>query len=61
VIDCADWTPDLVAREVRRACENNGKHYFIPCLAAGGPGSTYPGVYDAVSEEIGRISKEFFQ
>ncbi|MFC1494700.1 uroporphyrinogen decarboxylase family protein [Thermodesulfobacteriota bacterium] len=61
VVDCADWTPELVAREVRRACENNGKHYFIPCLAAGGPGSTFPGVYEAVSDEIGKMSQEFFQ
>ena len=60
VIDKADWSPELVAREVRRACETNGKHYFIPCLAAGGPGSTYKGVYEAVSKEIDKMSKEMF-
>jgi hypothetical protein len=60
VVDCADWTPELVAREVRRACENNGKLYYIPCLAAGGPGSTFPGVYDAVSAEIDKMSQELF-
>ena len=60
VLDCAGWTPGLVAREVRRACENNGKLYFIPCLAAGGPGSTYPGVYDAVNAEIDKMSEELF-
>ena len=60
VIDKADWTPELVARDVRRACETNGKHYFIPCLAAGGPGSTYPGVYEAVSKAIEQMSKEMF-
>ncbi len=60
VVDCAGWTQELIEREVRRACENNGKLYFIPCLAAGGPGSTFPGVYDAVSAEIDRMSKELF-
>ncbi|NLA75535.1 MAG: uroporphyrinogen decarboxylase [Deltaproteobacteria bacterium] len=60
VIDRADWTPELVEREVRRACTNNGKLYFIPCLAAGGPGSTFPGVYDAVNTEIDKQSKEMF-
>jgi hypothetical protein len=60
VVDCADWTLELVAREVRRACENNGKLYYIPCLAAGGPGSTFPGVYDAVSAEIDKMSQELF-
>ena len=29
VIDKEDWTHELVAKEVRRACETNGKHYFI--------------------------------
>ncbi len=60
VIDKADWSPESIAKEVRRACETNEKHYFIPCLAAGGPGSTYPGVYEAVSKEIDKMSKEMF-
>jgi hypothetical protein len=33
---------------------------MIPCLAAGGPGSTFPGVYEAVSAEIDKMSKELF-
>ena len=60
VLDREDWTPELIRREVERACRNNSKHYYIPCLVAGGPGSTYPGVYDAVTEEIARMSKELF-
>jgi hypothetical protein len=60
IVDRADWTPQLVAREVRRACEKNGKLHFVPCLAAGGPGSTFPGEYDAVSTEIDKMSKEMF-
>jgi uroporphyrinogen-III decarboxylase len=58
VLDKADWTPELVRKEVERACRTNGKLYFIPCLTMGGPMSIFPGVYDAVSEEIDRMSKE---
>lgn len=60
VVDVRDWTPELVEREVRRACETNGKLYFIPCLTAGGPGSTYPGVYQCATEMIDKMSKEMF-
>lgn len=60
VVDKADWSKELTEKEARRACENNGKLYFIPCLVAGGPGSTFPGVYEAVSEAIDKMSKEVF-
>jgi hypothetical protein len=60
VLDKEDWTPALIKSEVERACRANGKHYFIPCLARGGPGSIFPGVYEAVSAEIDRMSKEMF-
>jgi hypothetical protein len=60
VVDREDWSREVIAREVRRACETNGKHYFIPNTAMGGPVSTYPGVYEAVSEEIDKMSKEMF-
>ncbi|MCL2632067.1 MAG: uroporphyrinogen decarboxylase [Coriobacteriia bacterium] len=59
-IDRADWTPELIDSEVRQAVADGGKHYFIPSLVAGGPGSTYPGVYDAVTEKINELSKEYF-
>ncbi len=60
VCDIREWTPELLEREVRRACETNGKYYFIPCLTMGGPASTYPGVYQCVSEKIDMMSKEMF-
>lgn len=60
VVDRGDWTKEVVAREVRRACETNGKLYFIPNATMGGPGSTYPGVYEAINEEIDKMSKEMF-
>jgi hypothetical protein len=60
VLDRVDWSREQVKEEVRRACTQNGKLYYIPCLVMGGPGSTYPGVYEAVSEEIDLMSKEMF-
>ena len=44
VLDKAGWTPELVRKEVERACRSNGKRYFIPNLTMGGPGHTFPGV-----------------
>ncbi len=60
VVDRVDWTREIIAREVKRACETNGKLYYIPNTTMGGPMSTYPGVYEAVSEEINKMSKKMF-
>ena len=60
MLDKPDITREEIAAEVRRACEQNGKLYFIPNLARGLAGSTYPGVYEAISEEIDKMSKEMF-
>jgi uroporphyrinogen-III decarboxylase len=59
-LDREDWTRDLIREEVEKVCRENGKHYFIPCLTAGGEGSNFPGVYEAVSEEIDRMSQKMF-
>ena len=59
-IDVPGWTPELVAAEVEKVCRECGTKYFIPCLTAGGPGSTFPGVYQCVSENIDRMSKILF-
>jgi len=63
VLDKPDWEADrdLVRKEVERACRNNGKHFYIPCLTQGGPGSIFPGVYEEVNKEIDRMSKEMFK
>ena len=60
VVDRVDVTDETIRREVERACRNNGKHYFIPCATRGGPGSTYPGVYEKISAEIDRMSTVMF-
>jgi uroporphyrinogen-III decarboxylase len=60
ILDKANWTQELVHKEVERACRACGKLYYIPCLVMGGPGSTYAGVYEAVSAEIDNMSKQMF-
>jgi len=60
VVDVPFWTDALVTEYVEKTCRECGTRYFIPCLTAGGPGSSCPGVYDAVSREIDRMSKIMF-
>ncbi len=60
VIDVHDWTSERVDDFVRKTCEACGTRYFIPCMTAGGPGSTYPGVYDETTKSIDRMSREMF-
>ena len=59
-VDRPDWTPELVEKEVRRVCEENGTKFFIPCITQGLGISTFPGVYETASEVIDKISKEKF-
>ncbi|MBQ8025983.1 MAG: uroporphyrinogen decarboxylase [Oscillospiraceae bacterium] len=59
-VDFPQWTEEIVAEQVRKACESCGKLYFIPNASQGLPMSTYPGVYDALSREIDNMSKEMF-
>ncbi|NLP37514.1 MAG: uroporphyrinogen decarboxylase [Firmicutes bacterium] len=60
LIDREDWSQESIRDLVRKTVEECGKHYFIPCITQGGPGSVYPGVYEAISEEIDKLSKEIF-
>lgn len=55
------WTVEDVKAEVQRVCTQCGKHYYIPCICQGAPGSVYPGVYEAISAEIDRINREYFK
>ena len=59
-VDHPGWTRDEVKREVRRACQEYGKLYFIPGASQGLDMSTFEGVYEAMTEEIDNCSKEMF-
>ena len=60
IVDRVDWTPELIDREVRKAIKDGGKLYYIPDTTMGDPSSSYPGVYEAVTEKIKEVSKEDF-
>jgi hypothetical protein len=60
IVDVPHWTPELIADYVEKTCRECGTLYYIPCCTAGGPGTSYPGVYEKVSEEIARMSKILF-
>jgi hypothetical protein len=59
-VDVVDWTSEIVAEHVERACRRCGKRYFVPCLTQGGNYSSFPGVYDEVSEAIDQMSTRMF-
>ena len=60
-VDHPGWTEEEVRREVRCACDECGKLYFIPNASQGLPMSTFPGVYEALTREIDAYSKEVFK
>ena len=57
-VDFEGWTDENCDAVVRRVCEACGNKYFIPCIAQGGPGSVYPGVYDSLVKSIDNLNKE---
>ena len=59
-VDYEVWSRNVIAREVKRACDENGKYYFIPNASIGLPTSTYEGVYDVITQEIDKYSREVF-
>ena len=59
-VDYEGWTKEVVQAEVDRACAECGTLYFIPNASQGLPMSTFPGVYEALSEAIDNCSKRYF-
>ncbi len=59
-IDFEGWTEEVVKAQVKRACDECGKLYFIPGASQGLAMSTFPGVYEATSKYIDEYSKEVF-
>ena len=58
--DKEDWSKEKIQKGLEDLFETAGTKYLIPCLTMGGPGSTYPGVYETVTEEIDAFSKVYF-
>ncbi len=59
-VDYEGWTKEVVQAEVDRACTECGTLYFIPNASQGLAMSTFPGVYDALSEAIENENKKYF-
>lgn len=59
--DKPDWSREEIHQGLKELFETAGTRYLIPCLTMGGPESTYPGVYDTVTEEIDQFSKVYFK
>lgn len=58
--DRPDWSEEKIHNGLQELFETAGTKYLIPCLTMGGPGSTYPGVYETVTKEIDKFSKIYF-
>ena len=59
IVDVPNWTREIVREEVERACRENGKLYYIPCMTAGGGIGAYS-VGPTVDEEIDRMTQLMF-
>ena len=60
-LDFADWDRLAVHEEVARACREYAPGGgFIPCITYGLAESIYPGLYEAISEEIDSQNKLYF-
>ncbi len=60
LIDHEGWSREEIRQVLEKTVEECGMKYFIPCIAQGGPGSVFPGVYKMLGEEIDRYNSEHF-
>lgn len=58
--DGPDWTKEGIHDKVYAVLDASSPSGFIPCIAQGGPGSVYDGVYDAIIEAIDDYNVEHF-
>ncbi|HBN56390.1 MAG TPA: uroporphyrinogen decarboxylase, partial [Lachnospiraceae bacterium] len=58
--DKADWSKEAIHNGLKELFETAGTKNLIPSLTMGGPGSTFDGVYDFVTDEIRAFSKLYF-
>ena len=58
--DEPNWSEEKIRAGLEHLVEWAGKDYLIPGLSQGGNQSTFPGVYDAVTREIDKLSEKYF-
>jgi len=59
-MDFSGWTREDCAKAARKICTSTNTRGLIPCITQGGPGSTFPGAYEVLVEEIDKCSAELF-
>jgi hypothetical protein len=59
-MDFSGWTREDCAKAAREICTSRDTRGLIPCITQGGPGSTFPGAYKVLVEEIDKVSEEIF-
>ena len=58
LVDFEGWTDENNEAVIRKTLQEDGTRFFIPCIAQGGPGSVFPGVYQSMSDIIDKINEE---
>ncbi len=58
LVDFDGWSNENNRKVIRETLDACGNKAFIPCIAQGGPGSVYPGVYADMCKEIDAYSIE---
>lgn len=60
LVDFEGWSDENCRKVVRETMDACGMHSFIPCIAQGGPGSVFPGVYQSMCDAIDEYNTEKF-
>lgn len=60
LVDYEGWNREDIRKVVDKTLGECGNKYFIPCIAQGGPGSVFKGVYATLGEEIDSYNCEHF-
>ena len=58
--DTPDWTEEDIRAKVWAFLDKCSPSGFVPCIAQGGPGSVYPGVYEAIMDAVDDYNEKKF-
>jgi len=58
LVDFNGWTEENNKEVIYKTIKECGNMHFIPCIAQGGPGSVFPGVYQSMSDIIDNYNTE---
>ena len=58
--DMPDWNAENIRERVFKVLDQSSPKGFVPCIAQGGPGSIYDGVYETIMATIDDYNEEKF-